>query len=208
LKLPIGPLAPGVHNLLVMLDPKNVIQEKDENYHQKLVQVSVVGPDLAINAVIPSGISNLSTRDSIPLEVTIKNLGPMQADIVAGYNLISYGAQGFTTSKMLLPGTLQLTPGQEHKTTLTVPTFTPNPGNYSLLVQGDPANSMGDPNLANNRVMIPVILTTPKIVGGTSTGTSAPGTLPNKISPGTLPVKQNETTIPTIKTPQNPGAPR
>lgn len=208
LKLPIGPLAPGVHSLLVTLDPKNVIQEKDENYHQKLVQVSVVGPDLAINAVIPPGISNLSTRDSIPLEVTIKNLGPMQADIAAGYNLISYGAQGFTTSKMLLPGMLQLNQGQEFKTTLTVLTFTPNPGNYSLLVQVDPINSMGDPNLANNRVMLPVTLTTPKITTGSSTGTSAPGPLPKTVSPGALPEKQNETTIPTIKTPRNPGAPR
>ncbi|MBN1905392.1 MAG: hypothetical protein JW927_09865 [Deltaproteobacteria bacterium] len=208
LRLPVGVLSPGLHNLLVMLDPKNVIQEKDENYHQKPLQVSVIGPDLAINAMIPPASSNPNTRSSIPIEVTIKNLGPMQAVFPAGYNLISYGAQGFTTSKMVLPGTLQLNPGQEHKAILTVPPFTPNPGNYTLMVQGDPANSMGDPNLVNNRVMLPVTLTIPSIGQSISTGTTAPGTLPKTVTPEKLPAKQIETTIPTIKTPQNPGAPR
>lgn len=199
IKLPVGVLAPGMHTLLVTLDPKNVIQEKDENYHQSSLQVMVVGPDLAVNAVRTTTSTNPSTRDAISIEVSVKNLGPMPASFPAGSQFLSYGAQGFTSNKMILSSPLQLAPGQEFKTTLSAPPFTPNAGNYTLTVLVDPANSMGDANLNNNRASLPVTLIVPRITVTAPTGTTAPLKLPENLPPGEAPVKPKETKPPVLK---------
>lgn len=208
--LTLANLAPGVHNLLLTVDPNNVVQEKDETHHQAILPVTVIGPDLAVSAVRATSGTNPSTREGIPLEVGVKNLGPMPAVFPAGSTLLYYGAQGFSTNKMTLSAPLQLAPGQEQRTTITVPAFTPNPGNYTLMVQVDPTNSMGDPNQINNRVTLPITLVAPRITPGAPAGTSAPGALPKALPQEPLPVKPGETTLPPIKAPgpQNTVTPR
>lgn len=167
-------------------------------------------PELMLSAYCPAASGKPSTRDSLPLLVSVRNLGVKQASFPAGATLFSYGAQGFASQKLVLTAPLHLAPGMEYKTTLVLAPFTPNAGAYTVLVVVDPANSIGDQNLVNNRCTLPVTLAVPRITGPTPTGTTAPGALPDTLSPGTPPVSPTKTTLPPIKAPgpQNTVTPR
>jgi len=170
--------------------------------------ITRASPELMLSAACPAASGKPTTRDSLPLQVSVRNLGVKQASFPAGATLFSYGAQGFTSQKMVLTAPLQLAPGMEYKTTLVLAPFTPNAGAYTVLVVVDPANSIGDQNLANNRCTLPVALSVPSIMGIGSGGSAQPGAVPGNISPGSLPVKPKDTAAPPIKPPQDFTAPR
>jgi subtilase family serine protease len=184
------------------VDPQNIIQEKDETHHQAVVQVTVIGPDLGMSAVLQPSQAPLSTRDTLRVDVTVKNQGPMKAFFPQGSYFIYYGAQGFTMNKLILPNSLDLAAGQEYRTTLLVLPFTPNAGAYTMLVSLDPTNSMGDPNQANNRVAFPFSLANPRITDAKPVTPAGPSVVTKPAPTGTRSgVVPPKTSIPPVKTP-------
>jgi hypothetical protein len=201
--VPLGTLPPGAHTLLVTLDPNDLIKEKDETSHTATIQINVTGPDLAMSAALQPGQMRPSFRDSLRADVVVKNLGDMKAFFPQGSTLVNYGAQGFAANRLVLPAALELAPGQEYRTTLTIPPFTVNAGSYTLQLLLDPNNLMGDPKPDNNRISLPVTLVPPTI--GVTTGSSPAsqnrGLAPAQQVPRQAATPTLKTTTPAIRTP-------
>jgi hypothetical protein len=116
-------------------------------------------------------------RNSIQLDVTVKNLDPAKKTVfIQGFPFLSYGVQGFQPATYILPFAMNLAPGQEYHTALTVLPFTPQAGNYNIVVTVDPGNKSGDPNVSNNSKTVTLTLVLPSIntLVPSGSGTSSP----------------------------------
>jgi hypothetical protein len=162
LTLPAGTLAPGVHSVLYRIDPANAAHSSTATGKTALLTLNVKGPDLAVTSVTASP-SSPNTASPIALTVTLKNNGPVQASIAQGSPLLAFGAQGFSRIMPTLTSPFTLAPGQEYKTSVTVPAFTKTPGTYSIQVSADPYNRLNDPAQANNAFTLPVTVVAPSI---------------------------------------------
>jgi subtilase family serine protease len=167
-------LKPGQRAMTFELDPGNHVVEASKNNNSKSAAFTVTNTpvDMSISAVILPGKTPPSYRDSLQVDVAVKNLSKTRAVFPQGSILINYGAQGFSTNRLALPAQLELSPGQEYRSTLSVPPFTVNAGAYTLQLLLDPANLMVDPKPENNRVFLPITLMNPGM-----TGTSAPASV-------------------------------
>jgi hypothetical protein len=165
---------PGSHEIMMRADPQNVVKESNENNNFWAFFITVKGPDLAVTGVTASP-ANPTTRDTITLSVTVKNLGAGKATYYPqGFPLLSWGSP-YKYFSMPVPAGFTLGAGQEYRTTVTLPPFAPQSGTYNLTVAVD---KWGDPNEANNSFTLPVTLTIPsaqELMNGTSTQ-SAPQT--------------------------------
>jgi hypothetical protein len=148
---------PGVHEILIKADPQNVVKEANESNNLWAFFITVKGPDLAVTQVTTSP-ANPTTIDTLTLSVTVKNLGTGKATYYPqGSPLLSWGSP-YKYFSMPVPAGFTLGAGQEYRTTVTIPTFAPQSGTYNLTVAVD---KWGDPNEANNSIILPVTLRTP-----------------------------------------------
>lgn len=145
---------PGAHEIMMRTDPQNVVKEANENNNFWAFFITVKGPDLAVTGVTASP-ANPTTRDTITLSVTVKNLGAGKATYYPqGFPLLSWGSP-YKYFSMPVPAGFTLGAGQEYRTTVTIPPFAPQSGAYNLTVAVD---KWGDPNEANNSFTLPVTL--------------------------------------------------
>jgi hypothetical protein len=160
--IPADKLSPGLHNITLTVDPNNAAGEKSMSDKAMPIKVNVRGPDLAVTAVTATPLKP-TTSDTIQLDVTVKNLATMDAVIPQGAFFLFYGAQTFKTSTLTLQSNLKLTPGQEYHALVAIPPFTPNAGNYNIVVTVDPDDKLYDPNRSNNSFTLPVVVAAPAI---------------------------------------------
>jgi subtilase family serine protease len=79
----------GTHDIDVIIDSNNAVDEADETNNEGSISVSVLAPDLYIQGITWSP-SNPSTRDTVNAAITITNLG----DDTAGDSYITYYLDG------------------------------------------------------------------------------------------------------------------
>lgn len=169
-KLP--PLSPGTHNLVVNLDPQNVVKEKNDTHQPTTVTLNIMGPDLSVTMQSLAGKS-FKAKDSIPLVVTVRNKGAVSAAMPQGGHFLYYGAKGYAVNKLILPNPWNLAPFGEYKTSLTVPPFTSRSGSYDIEVWVDPVNTLHDYNPADNKTSSKVSIVLESMKGAV-TGSSGP----------------------------------
>ena len=156
LKIPM--LSPGFHDLVINLDPKNAIQEKNETHASMTARINIQVVNLAVSMQTIPG-KTYSVRDVIPIGVTVRNQGNATAVFPAGTHFLYYGAKGKSVNKMILNNNVVLNQFGEYKTTLMLQPFTATPGVYDIEVWVDPVNVVRDINLADNRASIKMNLT-------------------------------------------------
>ena len=193
-------LAPGTHNLVLNLDPQNVIQERNESHQPALMTFNIQVPDLTVTMESLAG-KTFSTKDAIPLVVTVRNRGYVTASFPQGAHFLYYGAKGFAVNKLILPAPLSLASYGEYKTSLTLSPFTSTPGNYVIEVWADPVNIMRDSNLADNKTSSPVTLSgminSLKGAIGSTTPSVPINTLPSNTVPKIVPPGGTPVPVPT-----------
>lgn len=199
-KLPY--FSPGFHNLVLNLDPYNVIKERNESHQPAQVTLNIQVPDLTVTMASLAGKS-YSTKDSIHLSVSVRNRGYVTAIFPQGSHFLYYGARGLAVNRLVLSAPLSIGSYGEYKTTLTLPPFTSTPGNYAVDVWADPLNILRDSNPSDNKASSPVTIvgTSIRSTGVTGPAVTSPN-LPITTSPSAAPkiVPPRETTVP-IRTP-------
>jgi hypothetical protein len=198
-KLPT--LTPGMHNLVLNLDPQNVIQERNEAHQPALITLNIQVPDLTVTLASLAGKS-YSTKDAIQLSVSVRNRGYVTAVFPLGAHFLYYGAKGFAVNKLILPAPLSLGSYGEYKTLLTLPPFTSTPGNHTVEVWADPLNILHDSNPSDNKASSPVTIvgtasSSSGVTGPTVTTPKIPITAPSSTIPKIVPPKETTVPIPT-----------
>lgn len=180
-------LVPGMHNLVINMDPQNVVKEKNETHQPAFITLNISVPDLFVTLQSLAGKS-YATTESIPLLISVRNRGFVAASFPLGSHFLYYGAKGFAVNKVILDAPLQVGPSGEYRIIYTLPPFTTTPGTYDVEVWVDPVNTMHDPNLADNKTSSKVTLVATSLKGSATTnGPIAPKTPINTVPSGAVP---------------------